>query len=210
MAGGRGGSRKPRRLTDCSHKRPPDPSTAKPFHPCVPASTWTEGIVVYPVPGAGRGVVAQWDLPPGRTVLISEPWAVGVSYEDLIVGAAVKVADLPQEREGYFSDHILQLAGADDEWPGASCAVDEVLATTSKLTSSQVLRIGSIIRHNAFQDGGRSYFFTDACLFNHSCFPNCCWSISPENQKIEVMRRLSCVDSATTPSGGRADHFLSG
>eukprot|EP00667_Euglena_gracilis_P020837 EG_transcript_22660 len=185
MAGG-GAGRKPKKRPDCSHQRPPDPSTVEPFHPLVPPSTWTEGVVVRPVPGAGRGVTALWDIPPGRTVLISEPWAVGESYEDLIVGAAAKVAALPTEGQEYFTGHIMQLAGADEEWPGAVSAVDKVLAMTDAVTPSQVLKIGSVIRHNAFQDASKSYFYTDACLFNHSCFPTCSWSISAANHKIEV------------------------
>mmetsp|Transcript_30227 Transcript_30227/g.54336 ORF Transcript_30227/g.54336 Transcript_30227/m.54336 type:complete len:81 (-) Transcript_30227:26-268(-) len=28
--------------------------------------------------------------------------------------------------------------------------------------------------------------FTDACLFNHSCQPNCSWSLSPTSGKMEV------------------------
>lgn len=174
-----------KRVNDTSHQRHTTVADG-PFHALALPTTWSEGIAVQSIPDAGRGVIACQALAPGKTVLISEPWATGDSYADLIVATVRQINPQSSETSGYFMDHILTLAGADEEWDGAESALSEAAVINPTVTRSQVLRIGSAIKHNAFQEGGRSYFFTDACLFNHSCFPNSSWTINAETRKIEV------------------------
>ena len=280
---------KARPLGDCSHQRRAMDEPDIPFHPRVMTTTWTQHVVVQEVPECGRGVVATRDLPPGTTIMVTEPWAKGDTMSTLILNGTQgfrvcragdpegsTVADphsaatpelpfkatlgshdqaLPREpshsspdaaahvshescpsRENartqldpdqqpqlhpqsqlrpqlatqlasneqhpelqtpaadaswdYFQQHVLNLAGGSEEGSIPEGLMQELTARLVCVTESEVARLVSVIRHNAFRDDGASYLFTDSCMLNHSCYPSCSWNINPATGKMEVWNVL--------------------